>query len=500
MQIDIVTKEPKKLSTELLVLFVFQGGTKLVGDAADIDHALGGAISRSIEEDGFDAKAGHSLIVPTFGGLNARKIALIGLGERKTFRIDQMRRIGGSIVKLSASAKAQHLACVMPQGMAAREAKMMTQALCEGLVLSGYRFHTYHGTQKKKDISQKELIAVQICVPSASIAKHAKEGVVLARILADATNYARDLVNTPSSDMTPQRMADEASALANARISVEILDKAKMEELGMGAALAVARGSIHQPVGVHLSYIPRGAKKCVALVGKAVTFDSGGLSLKPADKMMTMKLDMAGAASVLGLFKALPDLKVPIAVHGIFLAVENMPSGNAYRPGDVVTAMDGTTIEVLNTDAEGRVTLADALTYACRVQPDYLIDLATLTGACVVALGEDIAGLLSNDRKLAKRLIDASEETGEPLWELPLYEPYADAVKSKIADLKNIGGGAGAGTITAAFFLKPFVGKVPWAHLDIAGPSFVERETRSDQPYGASGYGVRLLARFLQRL
>ncbi len=500
MQIDILTKAPGNIPADLAVAFVFQGGRQLTGDAAAIDDALGGSLSRLAAEDGFEAKAGHSLVAPTFGGLKARKVALVGLGQRKAFRVDAMRRVGGALVKLASAAKAETLVCGLPEGLTPREAKHMAQALCEGLSLSGYRFHAYHGTQRKKDAPHKELAAVSICVQGAAMAASAKEGLLAARILSEATNYARDLVNMPPSDMTPQRMAEEALKLAGPRVTVELLDKEKMEELGMGAALAVARGSMHPPMGAHLAYKPRGAKKRVAIVGKAVTFDSGGLSLKPADKMMTMKLDMAGAAAVLGLFKALAELKVPIEVHGVFLAVENMPGGSAYRPGDVVTAMDGTTIEVLNTDAEGRVTLADALTYARGFSPDLLIDLATLTGACIVALGEDVAGLLSNDRRLAARLIAASEETGEPLWELPLYEPYAEMVRSKIADLKNIGGGAGGGTITAAFFLKPFVGDVPWAHLDIAGPSFVERETRADQPYGASGYGVRLLARFLQKL
>mgnify|MGYP000207976890 CR=1 FL=1 len=240
-------------------------------------------------------------------------------------------------------------------------------------------------------------------------------------------------------------------------------------------------------------------KKRIALVGKAVTFDSGGLSIKTGDGMMTMKMDMAGAASVLGVFQALPSLDLDIEVHGIFLAVENMPSGKADRPGDVVKAMNGTTIEVLNTDAEGRVTLADALSYAMTLEPDAIIDLATLTGACVVALGEEVSGLLSSDQKLSDRLLAAAKEAGEGLWPLPLYEPYQELIKSKVADIKNIGGRA-AGAITAALFLQHFVGKTPWAHLDIAGPAYAEKETRSDTPFGGTGHGVRTLLRYLQNL
>jgi leucyl aminopeptidase len=216
--------------------------------------------------------------------------------------------------------------------------------------------------------------------------------------------------------------------------------------------------------------------------------------------METMKIDMAGAASVVGLFKALASLKPNVTVHGIFLAVENMPSGSAYRPGDVVAAMDGTTIEILNTDAEGRVTLADALCYARKQKPDVIVDLATLTGACVTALGEDIAGLLTPNDGLAQKLLDAAKETGEPLWRLPLHEPYAKLISSKIADIKNVGGGHGGGAITAALFLKTFADGVPWAHIDIAGPSYTEKEIQPDQSVGATGYGVRLLMRFLQSI
>ena len=294
-----------------------------------------------------------------------------------------------------------------------------------------------------------------------------------------------------------------AAKIAKQRKDVQltILNKETMEEMGMQATLAVARGSVHPPVGVHLVYKPKGKrKKRIVIVGKAVTFDSGGLSLKPADGMMTMKIDMAGAATVLGIFDVLPLLKLPLEVHGIFLGVENMPSGHAYRPGDVVKAMNGKTIEVLNTDAEGRVTLADALSYAQKLEPDVIIDLATLTGACIVALGEEMAAILSNDKKLTQKLLKAAEETGEPLWELPPYAPYQEHIKSRVADIKNIGMRGAAGTISAALFLAHFVGKTPWAHMDIAGPSYAEREVRPDLPPGGTGYGVRLLVRYLQSL
>jgi len=297
-------------------------------------------------------------------------------------------------------------------------------------------------------------------------------------------------------------MAEIAKDLAaeSKEVSVKFLDKERMTRLKMNAALAVARGSQHEPVGVHLTYKPKGTpKKRIALVGKAVTFDSGGLSIKPADGMISMKMDMGGAAAVLGLFKALPSLAPDVEVHGIFLAVENMPSGSAYRPGDVIRAMNGTTIEVLNTDAEGRVVLADALSYAATFEPDVIIDLATLTGACIVALGEEIAGVMGNDRRLIEKLIASGETAGDPLWELPMPASYEDHVKSRIADIKNLGAKGQAGAIAGAMFLKHFIpAKTPWAHLDIAGPAYAEREFRPDQPQGGTGFGVRLLARYLQ--
>ncbi len=499
MTIELKVQDLLAEKCDLLVVYKFQGvGSRASGAASDVDKALDGVITKLIEQDGFDGQFGQALVFPTFGKIKARKLAVIGLGEKKAFDADAVRKIGAHIVKFAERERATSVATTFIGD---------AEAFAEGILLSSYRFHTFHGTQRKKEKATKELKRVTICETDRRLVKRAEEGIRRAEILAAATNYARDLVNTPSSHMTPAHLAEEARTLVGRGVSVKIMDAKDMERRKMNAALAVARGSIHSPIGAHLTYRPRhvgrdrrGTRKTIAIVGKAVTFDSGGLSLKPADSMMTMKCDMGGAAAVLGLFKAIADLKLPVEVHGIFLAVENMPGGNAYRPGDVVTAMDGTTIEILNTDAEGRVTLADALSYAKTLKPDAIIDLATLTGACVVALGEDMAAVLSSNEKLTQKLLAASKDVGEPLWELPLYAPYASYVKSKIADLKNIGNRGQAGVITAALFLKPFVGDIPWAHLDIAGPAYTEKESRPDQPYGASGYGVRLLAKYLESI
>jgi len=500
MTIELQQKDLLAVSCDLLVVNLFRGATKPAGATGVVDKALGGAISALIEEDGFEGNVGQSLVFPTFGKIKAKKVAIVGLGEKKVFDADAVRKLGGYIVKVAEKARAKSVVTILHgAGIGGLDPRMSAQSLVEGMYLSSYRFHQYHGKLRKSD-AERAIKSVVICETDVRASKAAVEGLERGTALASATSFARDLVNHPSSHMAPADLVEAAKSLVGKGVTVKVMDAAEMKRKKMNAALAVARGSDHPPFGVHLSYKPRGAKKIIALVGKAVTFDSGGLSIKPADAMMDMKCDMGGAAAVLGAFKAIAALKPNVEVHGIFLAVENMPGGNAYRPGDVVTAMDGTTIEILNTDAEGRVTLADALSYAKTLEPDVIIDLATLTGACIVALGQDIAGMMTNDTKLAQRLLDASKESGEPLWELPLYAPYADHVKSKIADIKNIGMRGQAGSISAAMFLKPFVGDTPWAHLDIAGPAYIERETRPDVPFGGTGYGVRLLMKYLAKL
>jgi leucyl aminopeptidase len=503
MKLEIVQGDILSKSCDLLVVNLFQGVAKPGGATGAVDKALEGAIATLVKQRGFEGKFGERLVFPTFGKLKAKNVAVIGLGKKENFSADSVRKIGGYIVKIAAEQKAASVVTILHgAGIGGLDPKISGQALTEGLLLGAYRFHTYHGTQRNKDKKPRELSTLSVVEADKKSLKLGQEGIERGRVLAEATILARDLVNTPSQDMAPMHLAEIAKSLATkgSGITCKILDQKTMEKLGMNAALAVARGSVHPPVGVHLMYRPKSSKKSVAIVGKAVTFDSGGLSIKPSEHMETMKIDMGGAASVIGMFKALSVLKPNVTVHGIFLAVENMPSGSAYRPGDVVEAMDGTTIEVLNTDAEGRVTLADALSYAKKQKPDMIIDLATLTGACVVALGEDIAAVLSNNEPLTQKLLSAAKESGEQLWQLPLYEPYTSMVKSKIADIKNVGSGHGGGTITAALFLKHFVGDTPWAHLDIAGPSYIEREFRPDQPYGATGYGVRLLVKFVQGL
>ncbi|MFH2231910.1 MAG: leucyl aminopeptidase [Patescibacteria group bacterium] len=502
MNIELIQGDILEKTCDLLVVSMFKGAKSVSDTTEAVDKGLEGVITELIAQREFEGKLGESLVFPAFGWINARNVALLGLGDKKKFNEDTVRQIGGHIVKVAREQKAKSMTTFLHgAGEGGLNPRVSAQALTEGLLLGAHTFHAYKGTQHKKNKQPSELSEVFIFEKYKRAAKMGLEGVKRGKVLSEATILARDLVNTPSADMTPERMAEEAKALVvrGSGISCKILDQAAIEHMGMHATLSVARGSRNAPVGVHLVYRPAKSKKTVAIVGKGVTFDSGGLSIKPANGMETMKIDMAGAASVIGLFKALADLKPKVTVHGIFLAVENMPGGNAFRPGDVVRAMDGTTIEIKSTDAEGRVVLADSLCYAKKQKPDMIVDLATLTGAVVIALGEEIAGLLTNDEKLGQKLLTAAKETGEGLWELPLHRPYMKAVRSKIADINNTGGRDG-GVIKGALFLTPFVEDTPWAHIDIGGTCYTEKETRPDQPHGATGYGVRMLAKFLMSL
>lgn len=511
MEVRVMQGEAFEQVGDVLIIPVHKGKTLFSGQTASLKKALDEKFLAHAESRPFEGGLGEVLILPTYGMIKAKFVAFFGMGDRANSAVDTYRRLGALCVKKARELRLKTVVTTwdaFPSGIASREAGA---AFAEGAYLAAYGFHAYHKRNADRHAKTK-LKTLTVCSASAPAVAAIERGFVEAAALAEATCLARDLVNTPSQDMTPAHMAEVAKEIAatSTRVSVKTFDRARMERMKMNAALAVGRGSEHEPVGVHLTYKPfasakrktQNAKvKKIVVVGKAVTFDSGGLSLKPADGMTTMKIDMAGAAAVLGLFKALPFIAPNVEVHGVFLAVENMPSGKAYRPGDVVRAMNGTTIEILNTDAEGRVVLADALSYAATLKPDAIVDLATLTGACVVALGEEIAGVMGRERKLLDRLKLASEASGEPIWELPMPTSYEDHVKSKIADVKNTGAKGQAGAIAGAMFLKHFVpSEIPWAHIDIAGPSYTERETRPDQPPGGSGFGVRLIARYLQGL
>jgi leucyl aminopeptidase len=481
-------REPTTHKTDLLVLLVRDDGHDARVDA--VDARLDGLLARVAKDEDFSGKEGQVLSLHTHGKLPAHRVALIGLGRAKDSdrTLDQLRAAAGRAVKLARAAGAKTMALTWPGG-SPDEAR----ALTEGASLGAYVFDRYKKEKKPSALQRLTLLSSEKIGPA----------IELGRATAEAVCRARDLVNEPASRVTPKTLAAEARQVAkNAGLRCEVFGKAQIEKLDMRLFLAVSQGSAEEPQLVRLTYTPeRGAKKPpVALVGKAITFDSGGLSIKTASGMEDMKTDMAGAAAVIGAMELVARLKPPFPVRGYFGACENLPSGTAYKPGDVVKGKNGLSVEILNTDAEGRLVLADVLAWAMEDEPSAIVDLATLTGAIIVALGPWTAGLFSNDDALANELLAAARTSGEAVWRMPLPPEMEELIKSPIADLKNTGGRFG-GSINAALFLQHFVAgdrKLPWAHLDIAGPSSVDRE-RPYTPRGATGAGVRLLAEWIER-
>jgi leucyl aminopeptidase len=486
---------------DLAVFGVFSGTQNFSGALAAADKMLGGLINDAVAEERFGGKLGDQLVLHAHGKLAANRIMLVGLGEKRSFNAEAARRAAATAARYAEKIEAVNVACQFPwTGNGAAET---AQAMTEGALLSDYKYLAFK-PQETKRLNKLKPTTIAI-VASDALAFHAVEkGIALGEVYARATIYARDLVNEPAGRMTPTHLRDHAAAIAahNKSVQLKVLDAAACAKLGMNAFLAVAKGSEEAPYFLHLTYRPDRTDKAykkVALVGKAVTFDSGGLSLKPAEHMETMKCDMAGAAAVLGIFSVLGELEFNVEVHGLIAACENMPSGKAMRPGDIVTAMNGKSIEILNTDAEGRLTLADALSYAeKKIGPDQTVDLATLTGACMVALGTDIAAVMTTNEKLHERLHSSAEAAGEPLWRLPLPNDYAPLVAGDHADLRNTSRARYGGAITAGLFLKEFAGEAPWAHVDIAGPAFAERDVHSYMMKGGTGYGVRTMLNWLK--
>jgi len=462
------------------------------------DEALGGLLLRLAAEEGFKAKADQTFFLHTHGKLPAHRVMLLGLGSREKFTLEVLRLACGRAAKAAQRLKAKTMALQLP---VVRELADAIKAVTEGLELGAYRYERWRTSGK--DEKPSTLARVQLMLPEGAVKEPAlQHALALGRSVAEATNWARDLVNEPAGTMTPATLAAEAKKMASdAGLKVKVLDQKGIAALKMGMFLGVARGSAEGPRLIQLSYVPKEATKAkrapLCLVGKAITFDSGGLSLKPSDSMMDMKTDMAGSAAVLGAMKVIAELAPPFPVHAFMGACENMPSGNAYRLGDVLVSRLGKTVEITNTDAEGRLVLGDVLAWANELKPAALIDLATLTGACVVALGNSITGAFGDDDALMFDVLESARSAGEELWRLPLSELQRESLKSEVADLKNTGDRAG-GAITAAVFLKEFVGTTPWVHLDIAGPSTSTKE-RGYLAKGASGVGVRTLVELVRR-
>jgi leucyl aminopeptidase len=416
------------------------------------------------------------------------------LGKHKEFNLEKLRAAFAKIMQHLRNLNVKEAATAINLNLIPRKKDQVAQAVAEGSLLGLYQYTPFK-TIGREDLKEMEQLTVVADEKDFSLIDSA---IKKAQIITQAVYFARDLISAPSNEMTPSVMAQKAQGIAHKKnVSCRVLDKTKMKEIGMNALLAVASGSNEEAKFIILEY-QGGRKKAspIVLVGKGLTFDSGGISIKPADKMDEMKSDMSGGAAVMGVIMAAADLQLPLNIVALIPATENLPSGSAYKPGDIVKSYSGKTIEVLNTDAEGRLILADALSYASEFKPSAVVDVATLTGACVIALGDDVIGMLGTDDKLKNEINIAAQTTGELVWELPLWESYHELIKSDIADYKNSSGRAGS-TITAAAFLSKFVGEAPWVHLDIAGPAW----TTKDKPYipkGAAGVAVRLLVEFLR--
>ena len=466
------------LPGKLKVVGVVSGMLTEAGQELDAAHS--GLLSEALKIGRFRGEEGAFLVVAAGDVF----LGLLGLGKKRGVSADRVREAGARVARKALELGVREVA--VENFFADRLGKAEASfALAEGLYLGSYRFTRYK--------SEARPVRVRYW-----IAKGRGRAVEEARILAEATAYARDLANEPPNVLYPETLAAEAERLAKAfGFEVRVYDPDAIEAMGMGAFLAVARGSAHPPRLIHLVYRPETPRRRVALVGKGLCFDTGGYSLKPTEAMRHMKADMSGAAAVLGTFRALAELRPPIEVHGVIAAAENKISGNAYVVDEVVRTMSGKTVEVVNTDAEGRLTLADALTYAGREAPDAIVSIATLTGSSVVALGRKVAALFATDDRLAEGLLEAAGAEGEKLWRMPLEKSYRKLLRSDVADLKNVGTREG-GAIQAALFLTEFV-RDPYAHLDIAGPAY-QREDWELGPAGASGFGVRTLARWLRSL
>lgn len=497
MEIHLSHRDPVAADRDALVALV-PASEGLPRFLRGLDAALGGTIGSFFEGGDFTGKAEESIQLPA-RGVAARRVHLIGLGDPKELDGEVLRRGAGRAVTTAMGRKCRSLALLVPPARRISPAAL-GQALAEGALLGAYRFDAYRTLEEPPPpVDELELI-----VPD-SRAAGMRQGVRVGRIVAEATNFARDLSNEPGSVHTPAWLADQTRRMARGNgLRVRILDEAELEKHKMGGLLAVGRGAKNPPrliVAEH-NAPGRGAKgrgrkrTTVALVGKGITFDTGGVSIKPAASMEEMKHDMSGGAAVLGAMRAVAELRLPLHVVGIVAAAQNMPGQDAYLPGDVVRTASGKTIEILNTDAEGRIVLSDALHHATSFEPVAIVDLATLTGAKVVALGEHCCAVMGNDEKLAARIRQAGERCHERAWPLPLWPEHKEQIKSRVADMKNTAG-RNASSITAAALLSHFVGDVPWAHLDIAGNESV----KSDQPYcvqGATGFGVRLLVELLR--
>jgi leucyl aminopeptidase len=504
MKVQLTSVQALEVDCSLLAIPIFEEEAREAskGLLGEIDRRLGGHLATAARDEPFEGKPDQALALPTLGRMRAERILLLGLGKRESGAslartgFEALRAAAGKAARAADKIPSARLAVVSTRlpGQAAAEVR----SIVEGALLGAYRFDRYKSDKRKRPGLQALSV---LLAPGIERSAEVKEALAIAREVAGATAWARNLVNEPPLACTPSRLAAEARDLARgAGLACEIRGPREIAALRMGMFLGVARGSAEEPRLVKVSWAPKGAaarRPPVVLVGKAITFDSGGLSLKPTDSMVDMKTDMAGSAAVLAAMKVVAWLRPPFPVHALLGACENMPGGRAYKPSDVLTAHNGKTVEVTNTDAEGRLVLGDVLSWGVEtLRPAAIVDVATLTGACVVALGQTTAGAFGSDGPAIDGILAAARASGEDVWRLPMTESAKESLKSEVADFKNTGERWG-GAISAAHFLSEFVGETPWAHVDIAGPSSSSKE-RGYIGKGGTGFGVRTLVEFIR--
>ncbi len=499
MKITVELTDITTVDTPALIVNLFKGVDVPSGATGAVDRALDGVITGLIEDGEITGKKGEMTLLHTLGKIAPARVVVAGLGAQDDFDAEVVRRVSSEAVRfLRRRGIGSAVTIAHGAGIGGLEPENSGQAIAEGSLLGLYRFDRYHTNGDDADGEFEELVVAEL---DSSRAESIRLGVARGQAIAEATMITRNLVNEPANVMTPTAMAETARRVAEDNaLGYEVLDNTDMREMGMGAFIGVAQGSEEPAKLIILTYEgdPENPDNNLGLIGKGITFDTGGISLKPAANMEAMKGDMAGGASVIGAMQIIAQLKPRINVTGMVAATENMPGGSAQRPGDVVTAMNGKTIEVINTDAEGRLVLADALSLARQRGITRLVDIATLTGAMVTTLGKACTGVMGNDEDLINDVIEAGKQTGEKFWQLPMFDEYKELIRSDVADMKNTGGRQ-AGSITAAFLLKEFVDGAAWAHLDIAGTSTSERAA-GYQVKGATGTPSRTLAQLAVNL
>jgi len=487
-----IKSENSVKNTQLLCGFVLENSNKVLG-LKKFDTKTTSAINQSLKD--MEGKLGRFSIIPVPGKKPAQRILLAGIGKKENLTKDTIRNISGKIAQKARELKLKEFSIIVPPNVVIDQISSVSQII-EGSKMSLYKFDKFKAEKAEK--SPDLTIVV-------SKSKKISQTIKTSEIIADGAIFTKSIANLPPNECTPSTLAGFAKIMSKKnKMKCNIISKIELKKKGFGGITAVGKGSKNEPKLIVLEH-NRGKRneKPIVLVGKAVTFDTGGISLKPGASMDEMKFDKCGGCTVLGIMKAVSELKLPMNIVGIVPSVENMPDADAYRPGDIIKLFSGKTAEILNTDAEGRLILADALSYGEKhYSPKAIIDFATLTGACIVALGNNVAAIVSNDEKLSLKIKDASKKTTEDVWELPLTQDFMDMIKSDVADMKNVGIGRAAGTITAAAFLKNAIEKTPWVHVDIAGVAWTQTATKekSYNPKGATGFGVRLILNYLQSL